>query len=107
MQRREMFLGLTGLLVTPAIVRASSLMPISVPRSRFTRYVVEITTRGGGHCTVIGGGPITDLLSPAVIAHQITRAIPWASENFAQDLEIRLLREDESALTYWKRTFLT
>ena len=108
MQRREMFLGLSGLLVTPAIVHASSLMPISLPRPpRFTRYVVEITSPAGGRCTVIGGGPITDLSSPAVIAQQITRAIPWASEDFAQDLEIRLLREDESALTYLKKNFLT
>ena len=107
MQRREVFLGVAGLLVTPAIVRASSLMPLSVPRPRFTRYVVEITTRAGGRCTVIGGGPITDLRRPAGIAHQITQAIPWASEDFAQDLEIRLLREDESAFSYLKKDFLT
>lgn len=34
MQRRELFIGITGLLVTPALVRASSLM--ALPRSTLT-----------------------------------------------------------------------
>jgi hypothetical protein len=45
MERRELFLGLAGLLVTPAIVRAEALMPVS-------RRVTNISRNDGGSASI-------------------------------------------------------
>ena len=92
MQRRDVFLGLAGLLVTPAIVRASSLMPIRPLRPNCFHFVVEITHLPS---QIIGRGYLSNPFDTEAVVSDVMRAVPEmpVSNFFDGTIDVRIVRE--------------
>ena len=90
LQRREMVIGLAGLLVSPAIVRAGSLMPIR-PLT-LIRFVVEITHSPS---KIIGRGYLSDPFDIDAVVGDAMRAVPEmpVSNFFDGTIDVRIVRE--------------
>ena len=67
MNRRGFILGSSAILTAPAIVRASSLMPVSVPVRRGFRPAFAVLPSIGGDGVALGGygrSPLASVLEP-------------------------------------------
>jgi hypothetical protein len=117
LDRRDM---MTGLIVAPAIVRVSSLMPINILAARLTpsiapaivplsslmplspirptqRYMIRLRHVQGGSMTILGEAPM-DTMDRASFLQFLSNKIPWLDWHLWTEGELHILREHESAL---------
>lgn len=86
--------------VAPAIVAPSSLMPVS-PIEQPLRWIARVRYRQGGTTTVMGeSSPFTNWHEfPALVHEIIAGRIPWHNpDSVESSVEIHLLRADDPAL---------
>jgi hypothetical protein len=84
----------------PAIVPASSLMPISPVHPLKKRFIAYVQHVHGGSTTIIGAMPIHAEDNLMVAVQSMMQGTPWWDMLTADSsIEVRFLREGESALS--------
>ena len=107
LRRRGLLLGLGTLLVTPAIVRAESLMPISAPKSTYWKslgvYLTEFdytdqTLKVNLWDKYSGRSRPIDVTKPWYISAGLHRPLAWSQTPFSQPVPTALDRVNEKRL---------